>query len=60
MEAGPTSAAHCLRRPIMIVGGGAFGLDLRGGALEDHWLALARAIGRRDRPRVCLMPTPSP
>jgi dipeptidase E len=44
-----------LRRPIMVVGGGAFGLDTRGGALEDHWLTLARSINGRDRPRVCLI-----
>jgi dipeptidase E len=46
-----------LRRPIMVIGGGAFGLDTRGGALEDHWLAMARSVNGRDRPRVCLIPT---
>jgi len=59
MKAGSITAARRLRRPIMVVGGGAFGLDARGGALEDHWLALARAAGGRDRPRVCLIPTAS-
>jgi peptidase E len=47
------------KRPIMVVGGGAFGLDTSGGALEDHWLGLARAVGGRDRPQVCLIPTAS-
>jgi peptidase E len=46
-----------VERPIMVVGGGAFGLDAAGGALEDQWLALARGIRGRDRPRVCLIPT---
>lgn len=41
----------------MVVGGGAFGLDTSGGALEDHWLALARSINGRDRPRVCFIAT---
>jgi peptidase E len=45
------------KRPIMVVGGGAFGLDTNGGALEEHWLGLARAVGGRDRPMVCLIPT---
>jgi peptidase E len=45
------------KRPIMVVGGGAFGLDTYGGALEDHWLELARDVNGRDRPRVCLIPT---
>jgi peptidase E len=45
------------KRPIMVVGGGAFGLETSGGALEEHWLGLARAVGGRDRPRVCLIPT---
>jgi peptidase E len=46
-----------LERPITVVGGGAFGLDTDGGALEDHWLSLARGIRGRDRPSVCLIPT---
>jgi dipeptidase E len=41
----------------MVVGGGAFGLDTGIGALEDHWLALARAVRGQRRPRVCLIPT---
>jgi dipeptidase E len=41
----------------MVVGGGAFGLDTSGGALEDHWLGLARAVRGRDRPRVCFIAT---
>lgn len=41
----------------MVVGGGAFGLDTHGGALEDHWLALARSINGRGRPNVCLIAT---
>jgi dipeptidase E len=41
----------------MVVGGGAFAIDGRGGPLEDHWLALARAVRGRDRPRVCLLAT---
>ncbi len=48
-----------LERPIMVVGGGAFGSDTNGGLLEDHWLALARGIHGRDVPRVCLIPTAS-
>jgi peptidase E len=61
MEAGSTLASHGFRRPIMVVGGGAFGPDARGGALEDHWLALAlaRAVDGRERPRVCLIATAS-
>jgi dipeptidase E len=43
----------------MVVGGGAFGVDAQAGALEDHWLGLARAVGGRERPRVCLIPTAS-
>ena len=57
MDAPPTPEGSTLRRPIMVVGGGAFGLDTRDGALEDHWLALARSINGRDRPRVCLIAT---
>ena len=48
-----------LGRPIMVIGGGAFGIDTRRGALEDHWLALARWVNGRDRPRVCLIATAS-
>lgn len=44
-------------RPIMVVGGGAFGLDTALGALEDHWLGMARAVAGRDPPRVCVVPT---
>jgi len=47
------------RRPIMVVGGGAFGLDRDGGSLEDHWLSLGRATRGTRRPRVCLIPTAS-
>jgi peptidase E len=46
-----------LERPIMVVGGGAFGADTHGGPLEDYWLALARLIRGHDRPKVCLIPT---
>jgi dipeptidase E len=46
-----------LERPIMVVGGGAFGHDTDGGGLEDHWLTLARGVHGHDRPRVCLIPT---
>jgi len=48
-----------LRRPIMVVGGGAFEPPTRAGLLEDHWLALARAVSGRDRPRVCFIGTAS-
>jgi peptidase E len=41
----------------MVVGGGAFGHDTHGGALEDHWLTTARAINGRDRPRVSFIAT---
>ncbi len=41
----------------MVVGGGAFGMDTRGGALEDHWLGLARSVRGRTRPRVCVIAT---
>jgi dipeptidase E len=51
------AASHRLRRPILVIGGGAFGTDTRGGALEDLWLDLARRVGGHDRPRVCLIPT---
>lgn len=43
----------------MVVGGGAFGMDSRGGVLEDHWLHLARAARGRERPRVSLIATAS-
>jgi dipeptidase E len=56
-EAGP--GERPLRRPIMVVGGGAFGHETRGGPLEDHWLALARAVRGNQRPRVCLIATAS-
>ena len=57
MDAPPKQDGERLRRPIMVIGGGAFGLETHGGALEDHWLALARSVNGRDRPRVCLIPT---
>lgn len=57
MDARSTPEGRALRRPIMVVGGGAFGLDTHGGALEDHWLALARSINGRGRPNVCLIAT---
>jgi dipeptidase E len=43
----------------MVVGGGAFGMDTRGGPLEDHWLAMAGSINGHDRPRVCFICTAS-
>lgn len=57
MDAPSTPDGRTLGRPIMVVGGGAFGPETRGGALEDHWLGLARSIGGHDRPRVCLIAT---
>jgi peptidase E len=57
MDAPSTRGGGTLRRPIMVVGGGAFGLETPAGALEDHWLTLARSINGRDRPRVCLIAT---
>ena len=57
MTVDPRQSDRRLRRPIMVVGGGAFGHETRGGALEDHWLALARAVRGNERPRVCLIPT---
>ena len=59
MDAPSTTARGPLRRPIMVVGGGAFGLDTHGGALEDLWLDLARSINGRDRPRACFIGTAS-
>lgn len=55
----PVPGAHGrpLRRPIMVIGGGAFDLAAGIGALEEHWLALARAVRGTERPRVCLIPT---
>jgi dipeptidase E len=59
MDARSTVSGGRLRRPIMVVGGGAFGMDTRGGPLEDHWLALARSVNGHDRPRVCFIGTAS-
>lgn len=48
-----------VRRPIMAVGGGAFSLDAGLGPLEEYWLALARRVRGRGRPRVCYVGTAS-
>jgi peptidase E len=53
MERPSIRGERTLRRPIMVVGGGAFGVDTDGGVLEDHWLALARGVRDRERPSVC-------
>lgn len=55
----PTHAttARSIRRPIMAIGGGAFSLDSGRGPLEAHWLALARAVRDRARPRLAFIGT---
>ena len=48
-----------VRRPIMVVGGGAFFFDRDRGPLEEYWLDLARVARGRPAPRVCYIGTAS-
>lgn len=41
----------------MAIGGGSFGHEVDRSPLDDHWLALARAVRGRDRPRICFIGT---
>lgn len=57
MDPTHATAARPIRRPIMAIGGGAFSLDAGRGPLEDYWLALARAVRDRVRPRLAYIGT---
>lgn len=57
MDERPTAPARRLARPIMAIGGGSFGHEVDRSALDDHWLALGRAVRGRARPRVCFIGT---
>lgn len=57
MDDRPPGLASRLRRPIMAIGGGSFGFEVDRSPLDDHWLALGRAVRGRDRPRICLIAT---
>ena len=52
-----TAADRPIRRPIMVIGGGAFSLDAGRGPLEAYWLALARAVRNHARPRLAYIGT---
>lgn len=41
----------------MAIGGGSFGHEVDRSPIDDHWLALARAVRGRDRPRICFIGT---
>jgi dipeptidase E len=45
------------RRTIVAMGGGGFQMEPDNPLLDDHVLSLARARSRRERPRICLIPT---
>lgn len=47
------------RRPIMVVGGGAFGRETDAGPLEELWLELAHGVRGASKPRVCVIATAS-
>lgn len=57
MDDRPVDAAPRLRRPIVAIGGGSFGFEVDRSPLDEHWLALGRAVRGRDRPRICLIAT---
>jgi dipeptidase E len=46
-------------RQVVAMGGGGFSMDADNTLLDDFVLGLARAVGGRERPRVCFIPTAS-
>jgi dipeptidase E len=51
--------SHGAARTIVAMGGGGFSMEPDNPLLDDHLLGLAWTVRRRERPRVCFVPTAS-